>query len=138
MCNCSCRWNCLSLSIIASIVVGVITTFLRYTATITLTPAFLWVVLGVAVVYLGVNLVTAALTRANGIRGCVCSALSAVLIGILGAILLSVLLLAVPFAATSLLGAVLTGLLLFFASLFITATACLTRCIAGCSTNLED
>ena len=121
MCNYSCRWNCLSLSVIASIVVGVITTFLRYTATITLTPAFLWVVLGVAVVYLGTNLLTAALTRANGIRGCVCSTLSAVLIGILGAILLSVLLLAVPFAATSLLGAVLTGLLLFFASLFITA-----------------
>ncbi len=138
MCNCSCKWSCVSLSIVASIIVGVITTFLRFTAAITLTPAFLWVVLGVAVIYLGLNLVTAALTRASGIRGCVCSVLPTVLIGILGAILLSVLLLAIPFAATSLLGAVLTGLLLFFASLFITATACLVRCIFGCSGNLED
>ena len=48
---------------------------------------------------------------------------------IIATILLSVILLAVEFAATSILGAVITGLLLFSFFLTLTETACLTRCI---------
>jgi hypothetical protein len=40
--------------------------------------------------------------------------------------------LAVGFAATSILGAIITGVLLFFVSLFLTATACLVKCLEGC------
>ena len=55
--DCSCRNNsCTTLALIISIVVGIITAFLRITAAITVTPAFLWTVFGIAVVYLAVVL----------------------------------------------------------------------------------
>ena len=54
------------------------------------------------------------------------------LIGILGAILFAVVLLAVGIVATSVFNAILVGLLLFFFTLALTATACLVRCFAEC------
>ena len=133
--NCSCSCNrgaqCSLLAIAASVIIGIITTLLTITAVITVTPAFLWVVLGIAVVYLAVNLVVAATVRCCGTCRCSDTPLSLVLTGILGAILTSVILLAVSFAATSVIGAIITGALLFFFSLFITSTACLIRCLAG-------
>jgi len=126
--NCNINCNCTGVSVVTSIIVGIITAFLRFTGVITVTPAFLWVTLGVAVVYLAVLLVTTALTRK---RGC-CAPLSAALIGILGTALFSVLLLGVTFAATSIAGAIFTGLLLGFASLILTSVACLTDCLADC------
>ena len=65
-------------------------------------------------------------------RGGCCTAVSTVLAGILGTILFSLVLLAVTFAATSVIGAIFVGLLLFFFSLTITATACLVKCRANC------
>ena len=135
MFSCNCNNTCVGLSVIASIIIGVITAFLTITAAITVTPAFLWVLLGIAVVYLAVSLIAAVFLRGSTIRNCVCRILPAVLIGILGTILGSVILLAITFAATSIVGAIITGGLLFFFSLFITATACLVKCAAGCSDN---
>lgn len=135
MFNCNCKFNCVGLAVIASIIVGIVTAMLRITAVITVTPAFLWVLFGIAVVYLGVMLLSAALLRGIGIRYCVCGNLPAVLTGILGTILTSVILLAITFAATSVIGAIITGALLFFFSLILTATACLVSCVAGCSEN---
>lgn len=128
LCNCECRFGCVTLGFIASLIIGIITAFLQITAVITVTPAFLWVTLGVAVVYLAANLFSS--SECN-VRGC-CVALSAVLAGILGTALLSVILLAIPFAATSVIGAIFTGLLLFFFSLILTSTACLIKCKANC------
>lgn len=54
LCNCNCRCSCTGAAVIASAVVGVLAAFLQITGVITVTPAFLWVALGVAVVYLGV------------------------------------------------------------------------------------
>lgn len=124
MCNCENRFSCLTLGFIASLVIGVVTAFLQITAVIAVTPAFLWVTLGVAVVYLAANLFTAR-------DGC-CAAVSTVIAGILGTILFSVVLLGITFAATSVIGAIIVGLLLFFFSLTITATACLVKCKANC------
>ena len=124
MCNCENRFSCLTLGFIASLIIGVITAFLQITAVIAVTPAFLWVTLGIAVVYLAANLFAA--------RGGCCTAVSTVLAGILGTILFSLVLLAVTFAATSVIGAIFVGLLLFFFSLTITATACLVKCRANC------
>lgn len=132
-CSCSCRNNCTGLAIIASILIGVITAFLTITAVITVTPAFLWTVFGIAVVYLGVVLISASLGRGSGTRSCVCSILPVFLAGILGTILTSVILLAITFAATSIIGAIITGALLLFFSLVITSTTCLVKCVAGCS-----
>mgnify|MGYP003296288645 FL=1 len=52
-CNCYCKASCAGVSIVVSIIVGIIAGMLRFMGTITLTPAFLWVVFGIAVVYLG-------------------------------------------------------------------------------------
>ena len=127
---CGCKRDCVVTALVASAIIGVITAFLQITAVITVTPVFLWVVFGIAVVYLGVLEVAAARTGRAGL-GC-CRALGAVLTGILGAALLAVLLLAVGIVATSVVSAILVGLLLFFFSLILTATACLIRCFADC------
>ena len=127
--NCSCRFNCTFWAIVASIAIGVVTAFLTIMGMVALTPAFLWSTLGIAVVYLAVGQVSVSLRRET--EGC-CSPLTAILIGILGTALLSVVLLAISFPATSVLGAVLAGLLLFFLFLTLTATACYIRCLARC------
>lgn len=91
---------------------------------ITITPAFLWVALGIAVVYLAILLATRASSCRYG-NG----ALTALLVGILGTALTAVILLAITFVATSIIGAILAGLLILFLSLIVTATACLvSRC----------
>ena len=133
MFNCNCRYNCTGLGIIASIILGVVTAFLTFTATITVTPAFLWVLFGIGVVGLAFLLIYSALLRRSTAGGCICNILPAVLTGILGTILTAVILLGITFAATSIIGAIITGVLIFFFSLIITSTACLISCTAGCS-----
>lgn len=126
---CNTRQHCVGLAVITSAILGVIAALLRITAVITVTPAFLWVALGIAVVYLAVLLATAGCCR--GALACRCGggALTALLAGILGTALISVILLAITFAATSIPGAVLVGLLVLSLALILSATACLvSRC----------
>ena len=139
-CGCSCNQNfqCPIIAIIASAIIGIITTLLRITAVITVTPAFLWVLLGIAVVYLGVNLLVAGRFNCRNTCRCATFPISLILYGILGTILLSIVLLAITFAATSVIGAIITGLLLFFFSLFITSTACLVRCLFGSQNSIDE
>lgn len=128
--NCECRRSCIGYATVASIVVGIITCILRYTGIIVFTPAFLWVTLGVAVVYLALDLLTSSIL---GIcKRCVCERISAQLVGILGTVITSVILLGITFEATSVLGAILAGILLFFFFLMITASACLVKCKLNC------
>ena len=128
ICCCNSRQNCVGLAVVISAILGVIAAFLRITAVITVTPAFLWVVLGIAVVYLAVLLATTG--NGHGATNCRCgSALTALLAGILGAALISVILLGVTFAATSIVGAILVGLLILSLSLIVSASACVVnRC----------
>lgn len=126
------RTDCTVIAVVVSLILGIITAFLRITAAITLTPAFLWVVLGIAVVYLAVTLIAGALSQSECCEN-LCSIITAVLVGILGTVVLSIVLLAIEFVATSILGAVLTGALLFFFFLIVTSTACLIRCLFNCS-----
>ncbi len=129
MSNCCCknRFSCTAVALIVSVIVGVITAFLKITGEITLTPAFLWVTLGVAVVFLAVTLLTASVVER---QGC-CSSLNALLTGTLGTVLVSLVLLAITFATTSFLGAFLNGLLLFFFFLMLTSTACYVKCLCA-------
>ena len=130
---CNCRISCTLLAVVASIIIGIITAFLRITAVIPVTPAFLWVALGIAVVYLGITLISTAVTQRCNLKACcLCPALSTQLAGVLGTSLLAVVLLAIEFAATSIIGAIITGALLAFLSLILTSTVCLIKCIADC------
>ena len=126
-CSCNFRCSCVIAAVVASVILGVVAAFLQITGAITVTPAFLWVVLGVAVGYLGILLATAGQNDA----GC-CGAIGTVLAGTLGAALFSVVLLAVGITATSVVSAILVGILLFFLALIFTATACYIRCLADC------
>lgn len=131
--SCSrCRPDCTVAGFVVSLVLGVITAFLRITGEISLTSAFLWVLLGIAVLFLAVSLIAAAVFREDGCNN-LCSVLTPFLIGVIGTVVLSVLLLAFEFAATSVIGAILTGSLLFFFFLTVTFAACLTRCIFNCT-----
>lgn len=124
--GCGCKNTCTSIAVVASLIIGVVAAFLRIMAVITVTPAFLWVTLGVAIVYLAILLADALFDPENG-APCTAKTVNALLGGIVGTVLLSVVLLAVPFAATSIIGAVLTGALLFFFSLIVAASACLVK-----------
>lgn len=86
-CNCNRRCDFLIFAIAASIVVGIVAAVLRFTAIITVGTAFLWVTLGVAIVYLAI-LLTAALTNCRcSITECARRALYGLIVGILGTIL---------------------------------------------------
>ncbi len=130
--NCGCTNGCAVLSVIAAVIIGVITTVLRITATITVTPAFLWVLFGIAIVYLIATLAVSPYLKAVTHGRCLCSVLPLQLLGILGTILTSVILLGITFVATSIPGAIITGLLLLFFTLIVTSTACLIKCITNC------
>lgn len=131
-CECKCNCTCTIASIIASVIVGVVAAFLQITGVITVTDVFLWVVLGIAVVYLAVLVATAGLAQNRDGCECKCASLSALLYGILGSALFSIILLAVGIVATSVVSAILVALLLLSFSLVITSSACLVRCLADC------
>ncbi len=128
----SCRPDCTLIAVAVSLVVGIVAAFLRITGVITFTPAFLWALIGIAVGFLAVTLVSAALFR-NECCGNLCRIVTAQLVGILGTVLLSFVFLATEFAVISVIGAILTGLLLFFFFLVLTSTACLVRCFFNCN-----
>lgn len=130
--NCNCRCNCTLLAVISSLIIGIITAFLQITGVITVGNAFLWVVLGIAIVYLAVLLIAAALKDDDESCTCLCTIINSVLSGILGSALFSVILLAVGIVATSVVSAILVGLLLFFLSLTVTSSACLVKCFTDC------
>ncbi len=130
--GCNFRCNCTVVSVVAALLVGVVTAFLQITAVITLTPVFLWVAFGIAALYL---LVLAAASTQGGRTercGCLCVILNTLLTGILFTILFALILLAVGIVATSVVSAILVGLLLFSFTLTLTSTACLVRCLSDC------
>lgn len=129
----NCRFSCAAVAVGVSAILGVLAAFLQITGVITVTPAFLWVVFGVAVVYLGVLVVASALARRAERTGCMCAAVNLVLLGILGAILVAVVLLAVGVTATSVVSAILVGLLVFFFALTFGSFACYVRCLSDCT-----
>lgn len=131
-CNCTCRCRCALVAIVVSAILGVIGAFLQIAGVITVTPVFLWVALGIAVVYLGVLLIATALAGRSGSGGCTCEGLNALLVGVLGAILAALILLAVGIVATSVISAILIGALVFFLALTFTSTACLIRSLLDC------
>ncbi len=129
--SCTCKTGCTLFSAIASIIVGIIAALLTITGVIAITPAFSWVALGVSVAYLAIVFVAYRLRRTEA-NSC-CGALNALLTGILGSALTSVILLGITFAATSIIGAVIAGALLGFLTLTLTGTACLIKCTSGCT-----
>ena len=124
------RYNCLDFAVLASIVIGVIAGILRYMAIITLTPAFLWVIFGIATVTLGLLVAIVTLRRLDL---CSIPTIFTAIIGILGTILFSIILLGITFAATSVIGAIISGLAVGFFALIITALSCFIKRSITCN-----
>lgn len=123
--NCDCKRNCVLWAVIAGVILGIVTAFLQITGIVTVTTAFLWVILGVAVVYLAVVLIAAALSGTS----CPDAIINALLAGVLGTVLFSVILLAVGIVATGAVTAILAGLAVLFFTLTLTSTACYVKCL---------
>lgn len=124
--SCGCTRDCVFWGLIVSLVIGVLVAFLTVTGTIVLAPIVSVVALGYAAVYL------ALLSIFRRSAGC-CRALLALIIGLLGTILTALILLAFSFAATSIIGAIISGLLAAAAALSLTASGCYIRCDADCA-----
>lgn len=137
-CSCECRIGCVGISVLISLILGIVSAFLNFSAVISLTSVFLWVTLGIAVVFLALLLGYAVFTRATGKRNCECPIIRTLLVGILGTILISLIRLGISFAATSVIGAILSGLLIAFLVLIFLAVSCLILCKADCSDCDED
>lgn len=127
--NCNCKFDCTLLSITASIIIGITTAILRYTAIIAQTPAFLWVTLGIGVGFLALAFLKPTQCCADS---CKKLPLILVILGALGTILASIVLLAITFAATSVLGAIILGGLLGFLSLTLSGAACYIKKAEDC------
>ena len=127
--SCKCRNGCTLVAFVASLFIGVIAAFLRYSAVITVTPAFLWTIFGIGVGLLAIGVATPCYDRcaAAGVD----SPLTTLVYSALGTVLFSTILLAIDFAATSIAGAVFTGVAVFFVSLLLGSAACLT--LAKCN-----
>ena len=130
LCNCKC--SCSLFSVVAGLIIGVIAAFLQITGTITVTTTLLWVLSGVAVVYLGILLLVSAVQQNSSRCGCLCTGLNTLLIGALGTILFAAILLAVGIVATSVFSTVLVGLLTASFTVLITGTACVIRNLLDC------
>ena len=128
--NCDCSIGCVGRAVVAGVIIGIITAVLRYTAVITLTSAFLWVLFGIAIGLLGFTLLASGMGSTT-FNSC-CKNLRAFLTGILGTVLTSVILLGITFAATSLLGAFISGLLLFFFTFMLVSAVCFILCNYNC------
>ena len=133
--SCNCRCRCTTAAILVSLIAGIVAAFLQITSVIAIAPLFLGIGFGVAALYLAILFLGAALRRRSEEGNCRCPALNAILIGILGTILFSLVLILVDVAAASVIGAILVGLLVFFFSLIFTATACLVRTLFDCQTS---
>lgn len=130
--NCYCKRDCTLLAVIAAVILGIVAAFLQITGVITVTTAFLWVALGIGVVSVGILALTVALANGRGSGCCLCNSVDTVLTGALGTSLLAVILLAVGITATSVVSAILVGLLVAFLALIFGGAGCLIRCLADC------
>lgn len=125
--SCDCKGSCIGFAVIASVFIGIVVAILQFTCIITLAPVFSWVVLGIAAVTLAIILGITAFGSCQAMR-CVRSVFSALITGILGALLTAFIILAVGFA-TGVIGAIFVGLMAAFISLVITTVVCLIRCL---------
>ncbi len=130
--NCDYNYNynfsCTAIAVVAALIIGTVTAILRFAAVITVAPAFFWVTFGIAVLYLAVVLGAALYGKHSNRDCCLCRNRALFTLGVLGTILASLILLAVDFAATSVAGAIITGVLLAFFTLLIASAVCITKC----------
>ena len=132
ICGCRPRCECTVYSVIISAVIGIVAASLNLSATITVPQVVLWVFFGVALGFLAISLIAAALRREKDCSGCFCTGLTALFAGVLLAVLSALVLLVFDIATAGILGSVITGLLFGGFALTVTSVICLIRTISCC------
>ena len=132
--KCFSKMSCTALSVLISLVAGVVAFVLTITGAVGIFTPFVWIGFGIAVAFLFITFLVAAFTDEcdKKERGCICRTLSTLQFGALGAILTALVLLGVDFGGISVIGAIVYGALFFFFVLLITSLICLARCYADC------
>ena len=133
VCGCKTKCDCTLIAVIASVITGIITAFLNFSATIAVPQFVLWIFFGVALVFLALSLVAAPFSRRRDTDICLCTSLTAFFAGIFGTVLLSLVLILVDTATAGILGSILTGLLVAAFALTITSTACIVKNLFDCN-----
>lgn len=136
--NYNCRVECAFIAIAASVIAGIVAAIAQFTAIITLTPIFYIVAFGIAVLFLAVLLALLPTLYRTACQSCCNYNIKLLTLGILGTIFTAVILLAVGFAATSVLGAIFVGLLAAFFTLAIASAACTVNCAVRYEDNDND
>ena len=131
MTDCNCRFSCTAVAAVLSVIAGIVTALLTVTGTIVVAPVFFLLAVSIAVVAL-VLLFLGAVFGRLGCSDCRRNGINTILVGIIGALISGIILIAVGFAATSIIGAILTGFLLAFLTLIFVSTACFIRCAIDC------
>lgn len=131
ICGCRTKCDCTIFAIIASVIVGIVTAFLSFSATLAV-PAFVyWIFFGVALVLLAFTLFTAPFVSRRKEDFCLCASLNTFLAGVFGTVLFSLVLLLIDLTA-GILASLLTGLLFGLFTLTVTSVACIVKNIADC------
>ena len=133
-CYCFCKVPCRVAAIVAGLLIGILTAFLQITGMITVTAPFLWVAFGIGAAFLLALLSTAAMIEHRDCNPCRCNSLRIILAGILATLLLAVILLAFGVTATSVVSAILVGLLAGALTLIFAGSVCLVKCLTDCET----
>ena len=126
--GCERKSCCTITAIIVSAIMGIAIALAQVSASITLTQLYFAVPLGIAIVYLAVTFLAAAIA---GYRYRGSSAFATLIVGIVGTIVMGVVCLLADIAA-NVLGAILVGLLTVFFTLMLTSTVCVIRYFIGC------
>ena len=129
---CACPSGCMALGLVVSGTVGTAAALLRIAGVLAVPAPVLVGVFVLAAVYLATLLVVTALLRSQFGEGCRCPAVRGILAGIPATALSALMLLAIPFGATGVVGALVTGILAAGISLIFWGTACLVKCLTGC------
>ena len=132
ICCCKTKCDCTIIAVIASVIAGIVATFLTFSGTITIPQFVLWIFFGVALGLLGLSVVAAPCIGKREANTCLCASLTSLFVGIFGTVLFSLVLVLVDIAAGGILASILTGLLFGLFALAITSAACIVKNLFDC------
>ena len=132
ICGCKTKCDCTILAVIASVIAGIVTTFLTFSGTIVIPQFVLWIFFGIVLGFLGLSLITAPFIGKREANTCLCTSLTSFFVGIFGTVLLSLALVLIDIAAGGILASILTGLLFGLFTLAITSAACIVKNLFDC------
>ena len=132
ICCCKTKCDCTIIAVIASVITGIITAFLNFSASIAVPQFVLWILFGVALGFLAISLIIAPFICRKEGGECLCTSLTALLTGVFGTVLAALVLVLVDLAASGLLASLVTGLLFGFFALTITSAGCIVKNLFGC------